>query len=555
MELLQPAEALLVEKVNTNYIPTYSEKQEILDVLKAPLAHLACLEEEIAHFDLLLQQRDSLKQGVKAYQDLLSPARRILPEILQEIFIHCLPEDRNQAMSAKEAPLLLGLVCRSWRRLSIACPRLWSSIHIPVLYNTLFSIPIVGNEQTPRLRNDAVKRWLDRSGNCPLTISLKEMPASSGPVDLRDGIDPGSGLAKLLIGYSRRWKKIELTCLNSLSQFTTLAAKDVPVLESLSISSSPLRKGDDPSKTTLFRAPRLRTLRLCYMSGDILKYHVSWADLTDLHLDRHARATDREPFKITPEIALALLGRCHSLERCRLDIAAPAVRHTQRSVHLPHLIELWITVQWETKMLMFFKSLFAPALKHFRFRNSERIQDIKFPGLGLLPRCLELDTLTLNPCILTEAQIIECLRWCPTITTLNILGGREIEDYALDIILSLALVPSFSDNVLEFLTPGSPAITKKQPCLCPMLRSFHCDRQNSISDEGLVRFLKAREAGQSQGIAPLDTVVFAFDRLPKLDVKAALAAEGFSCPADMVLKYVARKGLDPTEGLYWLDEY
>ncbi|KAJ7022093.1 hypothetical protein C8F04DRAFT_245444 [Mycena alexandri] len=38
------------------------------------------------------------------------------------------PTHRNRVMSAVEAPVLLGRICRSWR--SLTTPRLWSRLHV-----------------------------------------------------------------------------------------------------------------------------------------------------------------------------------------------------------------------------------------------------------------------------------------------------------------------------------------------------------------------------------------------------------------------------------------
>ncbi|KAJ7229973.1 hypothetical protein GGX14DRAFT_327721, partial [Mycena pura] len=63
----------------------------------------------------------------------LSPMPRMPLDMLQNIFMHCLPPRLNCVMSDAEAPLLLGRVCLSqstrqlWFRLHIVEPRMRSS--------------------------------------------------------------------------------------------------------------------------------------------------------------------------------------------------------------------------------------------------------------------------------------------------------------------------------------------------------------------------------------------------------------------------------------------
>ncbi|KAF8169370.1 hypothetical protein BJ912DRAFT_862166, partial [Pholiota molesta] len=49
-------------------------------------------------------------------------------EILQEIFIHCLPRDPllQRQPSSTTAPILLCHICSSWRRLAQASASLWA---------------------------------------------------------------------------------------------------------------------------------------------------------------------------------------------------------------------------------------------------------------------------------------------------------------------------------------------------------------------------------------------------------------------------------------------
>ncbi|KAF8872270.1 hypothetical protein BD779DRAFT_349073 [Infundibulicybe gibba] len=56
------------------------------------------------------------------------PVSRLPPEILGEIFVHCLWFGTWGSFSAHCAPWLLTKVCRSWREVALSTPSLWSKL-------------------------------------------------------------------------------------------------------------------------------------------------------------------------------------------------------------------------------------------------------------------------------------------------------------------------------------------------------------------------------------------------------------------------------------------
>ncbi|KAJ7154880.1 hypothetical protein C8R43DRAFT_857362, partial [Mycena crocata] len=67
----------------------------------------------------------SFAEYISAYKALVSPVRRRPPDIVQEIFLACLPTRHNAVMSTRDAPLLLAHICSAWRVLALATPALW----------------------------------------------------------------------------------------------------------------------------------------------------------------------------------------------------------------------------------------------------------------------------------------------------------------------------------------------------------------------------------------------------------------------------------------------
>ncbi|KAJ6585424.1 hypothetical protein B0H19DRAFT_892038, partial [Mycena capillaripes] len=109
-------------------------------------------------------KREVLKEEIEAHKALISPMRHLPQDLLQEIFTSCLPTKHNALVDPQSAPLLLGFICRHWRKIAHSTPRLWASLHIPI------------STQTDRLSGfvsafeGIVDSWLGRSGACPLSI-------------------------------------------------------------------------------------------------------------------------------------------------------------------------------------------------------------------------------------------------------------------------------------------------------------------------------------------------------------------------------------------------
>ncbi|KAF8886247.1 hypothetical protein CPB84DRAFT_1685141, partial [Gymnopilus junonius] len=161
----------LVELLQNNNSPSTAAQADAKDLMSKPLQKLESKSEEIqsilASLKELEEERNGLDKTIEEYSLILSPIRRIPSELLQEIFYYCLPDHRNPVMSFKEAPMLLAIICRSWRSIVLSSPRIWARLHIPLLlYN--------GHPDSKMMleRRHLVDTWLSRSGTCSLSISL-----------------------------------------------------------------------------------------------------------------------------------------------------------------------------------------------------------------------------------------------------------------------------------------------------------------------------------------------------------------------------------------------
>ena len=126
----------LTELSENNNLPSESEFHEAFELRSKSLEVLLQIDTEMQRLE---KKRASVKKCIDKYNAILSPARRLLPDIIQEIFYHCLPTGRNPMPSATEAPMLLTQVCSLWRAIALTSPWIWASLHIALPGDPAFS--------------------------------------------------------------------------------------------------------------------------------------------------------------------------------------------------------------------------------------------------------------------------------------------------------------------------------------------------------------------------------------------------------------------------------
>ncbi|KAF7328487.1 hypothetical protein MVEN_02535600 [Mycena venus] len=224
---------------DTNYVPSDLEIERIR-------AHLRPYEAELERLESLIRelttQRDRLKTYIEPHKALISHPRRLPWDLVETIFIACLPSQCT--MSPAEAPLLLGHICSAWRSIAWATPRLWTSVYL----NQDFSVQ---NE-----RRKAIIEWLERSGSLPFALSVGFCPRP------HDG-----AMIDLLLPFLGRWHTLRLYNLG-LTDFAKIAKHKAPLLADVTLAfgsnelralgrqpqeilSSPLFKGMDSGRVNI----------------------------------------------------------------------------------------------------------------------------------------------------------------------------------------------------------------------------------------------------------------------------------------------------------------
>ena len=489
---LEQLDSPFAHLLGTNYIPTNSETRQILNLLSQPLSELSRLDTEIdrlqAIIDDLYEQRDKVKKFVDAHRALLSPARRLPPEIVGEIFVRCLPTTHNPAKSTTEAPLLLGRICSVWRNISLFTPRLWSSMHlvVPTHYDSAKINPII------QLRCEALKEWLGRSGTLPLSISLT-IPNNGYSADIS-----ATPLFESLIQFSHRWNIIDLRVpYGLLEPLNVLTKDDVPCLEAIKIDDIFNWDGGTLPQwhfSIFGTAPRLHRVSFVHFQGDPHNLPLPWARLTELSIE-----TDQNPSSLNSCEALATLKQCPNLQSCTLDIRPSIPRNITATPELVkllalHTFRLRVYPENLDDLTAVFDHLFTPSLIGLAvtvFINYDFIsspaQHVPFRSLLTRSSC-PLESLTLSQNPISPEALIECLHLVPALTTLFVTDCISMWPPPHNGVPE-TLPPILNNELLRVLTPTNP---ESSDCLVPHLKSVKLSQCTAIADEVLIDFIQSR---------------------------------------------------------------
>ncbi|KAF7357955.1 Tetratricopeptide repeat family [Mycena venus] len=474
-------------QLGTNYCPRDDELPQIQALLIEPSQRLKNLDDEIAvirkALDKLSEERDALSAYVEGHRALMAPIRRLPLDILEEIFVACLPSHRNCVMSAEEAPVILGRICSSWRTISLATPRLWSRLHIVEPRSPEPSNPLHMSRRLLRL--EVANSWLRRSGECPLSISLDSSPDPriSPPLSpVVSSTNPDLFLSTL-IQFAPRWQSISLVTQQlALKTLSRVTENDVPLLQELTIIclGATHHTDDAPwslSQSSVFHGLSLSAVSISGSTAKASELPLRWSQLTALSFLGSAWGTEHVQ---TCGVLLEILSRCPKLRTCSLLIDEPPGDLTHSIVECPFLHTLYLfcahaAVHTSGSLL---SRLSLPDLREFTLHGSETVQDGDPSTTNSLTSALaaspRLETIHIASESFTKSTLIDFLRGLSsTIRHLDISESIHI---------AWRLEPALDDHVLTALTT-----------YCPTLRELVLLNCHSVSDEALLCFIISRK--------------------------------------------------------------
>ncbi|KAJ7646559.1 hypothetical protein FB45DRAFT_998043 [Roridomyces roridus] len=485
--------------LHTNFIPSDAECQQIRTDLVSRLAQLESLNARIRE---LSAERDQLQAYIDSHAAaLISSPRRLPADIIREIFVACLPTDRNAVMSAKEAPLLLAHICSAWRSIALTTPSLWASLHIPAVFVL----------EDPQRRIPAVSQWLQRSGSCPIAVSLAFMGEQG---KMMNSFDDWSGLKAELMSClaesAYRWKELDVWDLTLGVAHPLVAMIQASYSASSADSSALLRLG-------VFKGPHLRNMNIWQIDIDLdgpeeteLRAFLLDLPFFDQHFT-HLHLESMGPSRgLSNSDVFDLLSHCPRLvsfafiHKITQDVDQNSGRDpiTLSSLESFTMLEAGLISLQSVGQLL--ANLVLPALRKLHIPTESTIS----PGpSGFNPPryhvflfdIVGLESLLLHLPSFTEAEILEILAHFTNLAELKILDSRPItRSGALGALRRQSCCTV--EGLLRLLTPNAVA---GAVTVCPKLRTLEIRASSLVSRELLDGFVRGR-VGLGTGFKGLD---------------------------------------------------
>ncbi|KAJ3744903.1 hypothetical protein DFH05DRAFT_1491358 [Lentinula detonsa] len=490
--------------IGTNYVPSTAELEKVKDLLPQPQIELSKVLSEInrvqAALDDLLLQKQSIEEYIDAHKSLLSPVRRIPPETLAEIFIHCLPTDSLYAVrNLAEAPLIFTTICRDWRQIALNTPRLWRSLH--------FFLPSRLSDDVFSRRMAGITLWLERSGSLPLSISFHDGYENDTRIISQSRPAMTVSLIRSLMHFSDRMQDVYLSLSSSSFPIFDNLSPSFPILTSLHVRDKRLRKHDLNGTGSvgfgplLHRMPALEKLELngfnTRIGNNYRSLPCNWKLLTELVI--HPPSLD------LPQV-IAILSETPRMQSVSVNITVDTSTANYHPVYLSNLHKMRLvfisTGTWalqnendhlETCITCLLKCIQCPALLALSLRHHCRpgtaVSVSQRPFLGLFLHNLE--TLELEMGMTPEALSV-LFSISPNLITFIL---KDVRGFA----AQNALFPELlTDSHLSSLTysPANPSpswshLQSMQIYLIPH-PSFRIPSDPPITSATLIAFLKSR---------------------------------------------------------------
>ncbi|KAJ7669952.1 hypothetical protein DFH06DRAFT_159388 [Mycena polygramma] len=402
--------------LRTNDPPVDAEVTALAEFTRNGRRRIDSLDNRIqdmkATLDRLTCERHHLARRVQQCTAVLSPIRRVPPEIVGEIFSWTLPLGRRVAGHPPgSAPWYLGRISGIWREIALGLPSLWSSITV---FHTDGS-PCEDFSPLPM-----VQAQLMRSANAHLHVDFEWM------VDE----EHASSFMEALLPHSNRWRSFRICGdSNALLGLMQPAKGRLAHLHTLEIDDDALEEDDDSVVLDIFSiAPNLRQVLLTTATFSRFSppLPIPWEQITQY------RGIG------TVQQLVPILRAASSLVDCAVGFADDDQEIPDGTVvTLPHLRRLF------TEQGDFLTYLTAPHLEHLSC-------DAVPPLLPFIQRSsCRLTTLVMTDTLpwdaLTSEAVILLLQHTPALKNLVLQATSVDEEDNTRVLIALTLTGASSD--------------------------------------------------------------------------------------------------------------
>lgn len=275
--------------IGTNRLATDLERGLIRDVLADIDSQLTRLDNESSRAPTA-RRRDHLRSSWAAHKRLLSPVLRCPHELMAEIFLLSLPEEwqydyipikRLGPGASYRAAVLTGMVCKFWRDVALATPKLWSKISLRLWRPEQASREAIDRKEEMWI--GILEAWLKRSAQTGVAIHLRCPQPGHVKETTKDII------ITQLSAHAHRWQEIYTDIMDDWVLKPIYDNWDcVPSLRSVKISLTGEWSAHPPG-THIYPmfAPNLQALDLRFnaLSHWGIRKTLPWAQLTKVRLD------------------------------------------------------------------------------------------------------------------------------------------------------------------------------------------------------------------------------------------------------------------------------
>ncbi|PPQ93433.1 hypothetical protein CVT25_004507 [Psilocybe cyanescens] len=278
----------------------------------------AKIAETISSLEKMLAERRQIQTEINQTHD---PILRRLPrEIASLIFnfaiipnIWAAREHRRPSKREIMAPLYLGAVCKAWRELAWATPRLWTSVYANVAVRADF----VGLSTINESKLDTFLQWISRTGQLPLSIQLRgitvygydesddetENDEAEMKIFYQKRLENNIGpFIDVLNNHSGRLQDLALLCPVSLLQRVNGDSRGTPLLRCLFLTPSEFNyySPDKVLFSIAARQPQPQVVSMSYLR--LICVEVDWSNLTDLLAESFSVLECLEVLKQAPRL-------------------------------------------------------------------------------------------------------------------------------------------------------------------------------------------------------------------------------------------------------------
>ncbi|KAJ7143068.1 hypothetical protein C8R43DRAFT_1015575 [Mycena crocata] len=350
------------------------------------------------------QQQNSLIVDSNGRLRFAALSRRVLalpPEILSEIFVHCLSDAEFITPDPTIAPLVLCGICSQWRMIALTTPALWNSL--------LLDTPSANREGY----TDLCQSWLSRARKTSLSLCLR----TSDEATVLPSVSPSlHSLLLAIVALAPQWRNIQLDLEGDLAELMLPPEGHYPLLEKFKIAGF---RGAVGLPASFRNAPKLHEFFALGIYQNRWHMQIPWQHITTFGTHQISLTACLEILRDASNLvdgSFELLDEHSSaLER----ITIPPL------VHLHSLSLSGISIRNGNALFMTILSfLKTPALQSLtlKFPSSFWTDTLTItPFLSFVSKSsFQLQTLVISLMPTTTETLIECLKAIPSLVHLKL---------------------------------------------------------------------------------------------------------------------------------------